>query len=62
MPWLLQKDTDGMVLVSEEGKKFTWLSELTCAFAQRAGLTEISVTDHDVIKRLSEERLLWPST
>ena len=51
IPWIVKKDTDTMIHVTENGKVATCLSEIACSATQRQGLTELTMVDHALSQR-----------
>ena len=55
LPWLLQADTELMVLVDVDSgntKKLTCLAEIACQTCQTSGITDLSMIDHDISAKL----------
>ena len=54
IPWILNKDTDVVIQITESGKSPTCISEMACAATQRQGLTEMSLVDHSLKQRVQD--------
>ena len=48
LPWMIEKDYDLVVLAGDSGKVPYSFADLACFMATQQGVTELSVTDHDV--------------
>ena len=48
LPWIVRNDFSLLVLVGDGGKSLHAFSELACVVATQQGVTELSLTDHDV--------------
>ena len=55
LPWVLEKDYDLVVLAGESGKVPYSFADLACFMATQQGVTELSVTDHDVAAAACED-------
>ena len=52
--WILAKDTDTLIQITEAGKSPTCLSEMACQAVQRQGLTEMTLVDHTLTQRVQD--------
>ena len=48
LPWIVPNDFSLMVLIGEGGKSLHSFAELCCVLAMQQGVTELTMTDHDV--------------
>lgn len=56
-PWLIEKDLQLVVLVGE-GKKLMCLADVVCHTCRTAGVTQLSMMDHDMIQKSEDWFLL----
>jgi|OrbCmetagenome_4_1107370.scaffolds.fasta_scaffold35902_2 hypothetical protein len=56
---MITRDTTTLVLVQAQSKTLTCFSQLACDMASKAGLTELTMVDHDVkeMKDISDKRI-----
>ena len=52
LPWLLAADYKLLVIVDQGSKRLSCLAEVAADLARSSGCTELSVTDHDVVRRV----------
>ena len=58
IPWLLEKDHSLLVHVADSTKKLRCFAQIAAHTAQSLGVTELSVTDHDVKVKLQDRMCL----
>ncbi|CAL1131294.1 unnamed protein product [Cladocopium goreaui] len=57
LAFMLQRDTDMIVLVSGQTKQLCCFSDVACQAAQKSGLTEMSMEDHTVTQLMKDRKV-----
>ena len=56
--FVFTKDTDLLVVVEDGNKTPSCISELACDLAQKSGLTELSLADHNLTQLMEDNAFL----
>lgn len=56
-PWILSADTHLVAHKEDSDVRPTSISELICHAAQKFGIMQVNVTDHDLMQKTTESRV-----
>ena len=55
LPWVVANDYSLLVLVRDSTKSLHCFADLSCVVATQQGVTELSLTDHDVVAATAQD-------